>query len=104
MGRKTKAHNIYVKWRKNIPSETFEYFYSKGRLLFNKMYKEAKKADYLLINYMQYIGYNTTDARGNFQSAYGIKPVVIAKRFTLINKNSIAFNPPPFGKITMQIL
>jgi lipopolysaccharide biosynthesis glycosyltransferase len=88
---------------KNIPQNIRKYFDMKGRLPFNKMYKEIEQSDFLLTAYDEnnpmHVRYNTTGTSGNFQLVYGfLKPVVITRDFAPINEfdglNSIIYESP----------
>ncbi len=85
---------------KDIPKEIRKYFDIKGRLPFDKMYKEIEKADFLLTSYdddnERHLRYITTGTSGNFQLIYGfLKPCLIAEKFAPINgfdtNNSIIY-------------
>lgn len=85
---------------KHLPKEIRQYFDIKGRLPFNKMYKELEDADFMLTAYddknPKHIRYNTTGTSGNFQLVYGfLKPCVIIESFGEINgfneKNSVLY-------------
>lgn len=88
---------------KDIPKEVRKYFDIKGRLPFNKMYKEVERADYLITSYdsdnEKHLRYITTGTSGNFQLIYGfLKPCLINQKYAPLNhfndKNSIIYNKP----------
>ncbi len=85
---------------KHMPKELRKYFDVKGRLPFNKMYEELKKADFFITTYdknnEKHQRYNTTGTSGAFQLVYGFNiPCIIVEEFAKINgfdnKNAIFY-------------
>ena len=75
---------------KDLPKELHPYFHIKGRLSFDKMYKEIENADFVLTAYDEnnpsHIRYNTSGTSGSFQLVYGfLKPCIITEAFAKIN-------------------